>query len=375
MTAIGRVASTEKDLALVPVAQDAVPIQIVEPISVVPAERPHAKKRKAPKRKLRLSIGADDEIVDKEPDVESVVEQQKEQTTVDDVDNIIEQVLAKTAQMETDLVEIDIFEDIAMGTDLTDMEEDSVKNKETDIQLVETATRKEIDPEPVADVGQIPLDEESLSIDELLKPIHGDMMLPSVIAAEPMKIKFGNYRSRGRGLLPETVTSSSDIATVRGTVTATVFQRIAVQFLYNRYDDVSLSENAIGQILFYRDRYLFEQTWTIHSSSSKIYLSTEKDFRRKRYVDSNSIDYSFWKRSMALTESYKCLELRRQYWYYFWPNSTHLQRSLQRDCTYMEIIVLPPTICDLPYSGAGLTAYDFQKFKRDSISLTELIDR
>ncbi|KZV19377.1 cell division control protein 2C [Dorcoceras hygrometricum] len=151
--------------------------------------------------------------------------------------------------------------------------------------------------------------------------------------------------------------------------------RIAVQCLYNRYDDVSLSENAIGQILFYRDIYLFEQRWTIHSSSSKIYLSTAKDFRRKGYVDSNSIDYSFWKRSMAITESYKCLKLRRQDWYYFWANNTHLQRSLQRDCTYMEIIVLPLTISDLPCTGAGLTAYDFQKIQKGFFYRNRLIDR
>ncbi|KZV34296.1 splicing factor 3B subunit 1-like [Dorcoceras hygrometricum] len=70
--------------------------------------------------------------------------------------------------------------------------EDSVKNKKTDIQLVETETGKEIDPELVADVGQIPSDEESLSIDDLFKRIPGDMMLPSVTAAEPTEIKFGH---------------------------------------------------------------------------------------------------------------------------------------------------------------------------------------
>ncbi|KZV35617.1 hypothetical protein F511_31683 [Dorcoceras hygrometricum] len=74
---------------------------------------------------------------------------------------------------------------------IIDKEEDSLKNKETDIQLVETETGKEIDPEPVEDVGQIPLDEESLSIDDLLKWIPEDMMLPSFTAAEPAKIKFG----------------------------------------------------------------------------------------------------------------------------------------------------------------------------------------
>ncbi|KZV39030.1 terpenoid synthase 25-like [Dorcoceras hygrometricum] len=75
---------------------------------------------------------------------------------------------------------------------ITDIEEDSVKNKETDIKLVETEILKEIDPDPVADVGQIPLDEESLSIDDLLKRIPRDMMLSSVTATEPTKIKFGH---------------------------------------------------------------------------------------------------------------------------------------------------------------------------------------
>ncbi|KZV34523.1 WD repeat-containing protein 26 [Dorcoceras hygrometricum] len=88
-TTTGRDALTEIYLALVTVAQDEVPIQIIEPISSVPAERPHAQKRKAPKRKLSLSTGSDDEIVEKELGVENVVEKQKEQTAVDDVDKIL----------------------------------------------------------------------------------------------------------------------------------------------------------------------------------------------------------------------------------------------------------------------------------------------
>ncbi|KZV32056.1 splicing factor 3B subunit 1-like [Dorcoceras hygrometricum] len=182
------------------------------------------KKHKAPRRKLRLSTGSDDEIVETEIDVENVVEKQKEKTTVDDVDKIIDQVLTETAQLETDVVEPDVAEGVATKIDLAepmvtrsddivveitehsiavndeddnldgdeneiartmasviapkqflkeplrsgedddisgveqpskiiDTEEDSVKNKETYIQLVETETGKDIDPEPVADVG------------------------------------------------------------------------------------------------------------------------------------------------------------------------------------------------------------------------------
>ncbi|KZV40385.1 hypothetical protein F511_01707 [Dorcoceras hygrometricum] len=168
MTPTGRAAPTEKDLALVTVAQDAAPIQIVEPISAVPAERPHAEKRKTLKRKLRLSTGSDDEIVDKEPDVETVVEKQKEQTIVDDVDKIIDQVINKTAQMETDVVEPDVAETMESVTAPKQFLKEPLRSGEDDyIYGFEQPN-------------------------DLLKQIPEDMMLPSVTAAEPTKIKFGH---------------------------------------------------------------------------------------------------------------------------------------------------------------------------------------
>ncbi|KZV13963.1 hypothetical protein F511_44706 [Dorcoceras hygrometricum] len=88
-TKYGKSVPKEKDLALISVAQD------VEPISVVPAERPH--NRKAPKRKLRMTTGSNDEIVQEKSAVETVVVEQKEQTSVDDVDTIMEEVIAATA--------------------------------------------------------------------------------------------------------------------------------------------------------------------------------------------------------------------------------------------------------------------------------------
>ncbi|KZV37074.1 vacuolar protein sorting-associated protein 51 [Dorcoceras hygrometricum] len=147
-TTSGKAVSKEKDQALLSMAQDAVATQALEPISAVPAARPHAQKPTAPKRKLRMTTGSDDEIFEKEPAVETMVVKQKETTYVNDVDTIIEQVISETAQMGTDVIEPDFGEDIAMGTDLTDMEE------------------------PVRTPG--------------------DMMLPSVFAAEPTKIKFSN---------------------------------------------------------------------------------------------------------------------------------------------------------------------------------------
>ncbi|KZV18382.1 trichohyalin-like [Dorcoceras hygrometricum] len=98
-TTTGRAAPEAKSLALVSVAQEAVPIQMIS--SVTPA----APKCKAPKMKLKLPVGSNDEIVEKEPDVESVVEQQREKTIADDMDKIIDQILTETAQMEIDMEE------------------------------------------------------------------------------------------------------------------------------------------------------------------------------------------------------------------------------------------------------------------------------
>ncbi|KZV17403.1 splicing factor, proline- and glutamine-rich-like [Dorcoceras hygrometricum] len=124
------------DAAVAPV--DAVPLQMVAPTPVAPPEQPSVPKRKTQKRKRKLILNSNDDIVDSEPVVggsivgeeavkvvddtaekavepivESVEEQQAETTVgiseavtavdnVDDVDVIIEQVIAETAQLETD---------------------------------------------------------------------------------------------------------------------------------------------------------------------------------------------------------------------------------------------------------------------------------
>ncbi|KZV29321.1 pentatricopeptide repeat-containing protein mitochondrial-like [Dorcoceras hygrometricum] len=85
------------DLELVTVVQEVVPIQMISVVT------PPAPTRRTPKRKLKLPVGSDDEIVETEPDVENVVEQQREKTTADDVDKIIDQVISETEKMETDM--------------------------------------------------------------------------------------------------------------------------------------------------------------------------------------------------------------------------------------------------------------------------------
>ncbi|KZV45921.1 hypothetical protein F511_20517 [Dorcoceras hygrometricum] len=60
-----RVGKAAKSSAIVTVAQEAIPLQIVEPIRAVPAMLPSKPKRKAPKRRLKWPSGSDDEIVKK----------------------------------------------------------------------------------------------------------------------------------------------------------------------------------------------------------------------------------------------------------------------------------------------------------------------
>ncbi|KZV53608.1 hypothetical protein F511_11999 [Dorcoceras hygrometricum] len=129
-TTTGKAASKKRDLGLVSVAPEAVPIQMIEPISAVPAERPPAPKRNALKRKFRRQAGSDDEIVDKEPAVEEPILDQSAGTKkmmelettaeIDDVDTIIEQILADTALMETDAGETYVEGQVEKRSDETE---------------------------------------------------------------------------------------------------------------------------------------------------------------------------------------------------------------------------------------------------------------
>ncbi|KZV48315.1 splicing factor 3B subunit 1-like [Dorcoceras hygrometricum] len=136
-TTTGKAATAEKDLTLVVVAQEAVPIHIVEPISDMPAECPHASKRKAPKRKLRFPTGSDDEIVEQEPAVETVVVKNKGTTSVDDVDNIIEQA---SATRSDDIAIDDTERSIAVNDEDDDI--DGAENEISRTMTSDTAPKK-----------------------------------------------------------------------------------------------------------------------------------------------------------------------------------------------------------------------------------------
>ncbi|KZV23503.1 splicing factor 3B subunit 1-like [Dorcoceras hygrometricum] len=238
----GRATPAATDLALVSVAQEAVPIQMISVVT------PPAPKRKAPKWRLKLPAGSDDEIVEKEPDVVDVVEEQREKTTTDDVDKILDMVISETAQMETNMEEPsltrsdDIIVEITTGSIDVNDEDDNLDGSENESarkmasftapkqvlkdplrsgedddmsrfkqpsNIIESAAA-ETDIEPVGtedsslakdvatmadskDTGPLSKaleltastksDEESLSIEEILKHIPADLMLPSVTAA------------------------------------------------------------------------------------------------------------------------------------------------------------------------------------------------
>ncbi|KZV42952.1 hypothetical protein F511_43042 [Dorcoceras hygrometricum] len=149
------------------------------------------------------------ELVSVAIDVEPI--QTVDPTSADDVDTIIEQVVAETTRMDTNeeletvafetsveeqrlqtFVEPEAAEGTEMGIVLKDPEVTQSDNISVEVnQSPAATTAKEIVLTTVTDVGQSSFDEELLSIDDLLKRIPGDMMLLSILAAEPTKIKFG----------------------------------------------------------------------------------------------------------------------------------------------------------------------------------------
>ncbi|KZV40541.1 hypothetical protein F511_37722 [Dorcoceras hygrometricum] len=173
-----KVGKADKGSVLITVAQDVVPLKIVEPTPAAPAEQPPVPKRKSKKRRLRLHKDSDDEIVKErgavEEAVENIFEEHREATSAslvveetivggltekaseptvenapvvkstaeevrttsaDDVDLIIEQVIIETVQNETDEEEQNVGGIDVEGTTFsgTDVGEQTVpRDEETD---------------------------------------------------------------------------------------------------------------------------------------------------------------------------------------------------------------------------------------------------
>ncbi|KZV28156.1 hypothetical protein F511_10170 [Dorcoceras hygrometricum] len=196
----GKAAPPNENLELVSVEQEAVPIQVIKPITAAPPKP----KRKASKRRLKLQAGSDDEIADKdaaveevaeklsekqtanvvmnEPVVETFVEKEKE-TSGDDVDSIIQQILEDTAQFETVIGEPEVtdFEElVSSNTDgiTVGSTEQLVAAKGQQLQGTET------EEEAVTTADEL------LSIEEHLAQIPDNAFLPSVMAADITQIRF-----------------------------------------------------------------------------------------------------------------------------------------------------------------------------------------
>ncbi|KZV28034.1 hypothetical protein F511_29822 [Dorcoceras hygrometricum] len=89
-TTMGRAALSDKNLAIVSVVLD------VEPISVIHVAAPKDQRCRAQKRKLVLRNESEEESA-----VEVVVEKEAVKADVDNIDNIIQHVIAETAEFET----------------------------------------------------------------------------------------------------------------------------------------------------------------------------------------------------------------------------------------------------------------------------------
>ncbi|KZV44683.1 embryo-abundant family protein [Dorcoceras hygrometricum] len=198
-----RVGNAAKSSVIVTVAQEAIHMQIGEPIRAVPVVLPSKPKRKAPKRRLKFLAGSDDKFLKKRRLLIS---------TADDVDNIIEQTIAEIAQFETDVGgtnvgETNVGDQAVQRADLMEhwfnvTEIDAVETADGE-QTIQRSDEKEKDAESGASEERVvakqnaeflcnkPTDEEMMSIDGFLMQISDDMMLPSVSAAEITKIKFG----------------------------------------------------------------------------------------------------------------------------------------------------------------------------------------
>ncbi|KZV17463.1 hypothetical protein F511_42377 [Dorcoceras hygrometricum] len=102
--------SAKETLETLPV--EAVPLQMVAPTPVVPTEQPPVPKRKSQKRKRRLVLSPDDEIVDSEPVVGSSIvgeaaAEAVEDTAEKDVETVVESVGISEAETAVDSVNVE----------------------------------------------------------------------------------------------------------------------------------------------------------------------------------------------------------------------------------------------------------------------------
>ncbi|KZV52508.1 dystroglycan-like [Dorcoceras hygrometricum] len=195
---------SQASLDIVNVAQDVVPIQVIDPTPAVATITSPAPKRKSRKRRLVLSTGSDDETVGTQEivkDADAVVV-----TSTDEEDIIIAKVLEETLELGVSETERG-----GQGVDEAVFEEDFARwlddfvARNSEPEFVDTMidTRAESSISPVVDkemnkfVDREQVTEETMSIDDLLLQISVDLMLPSITAVELTKIRLGESLNFG----------------------------------------------------------------------------------------------------------------------------------------------------------------------------------
>ncbi|KZV58195.1 hypothetical protein F511_31288 [Dorcoceras hygrometricum] len=190
--------SAQASLDIMPVAQDVVPIQVIDPTPAAAAIKSPALKRKSRKRRLVLTTGSDDETMGQQELVKDT--DKAAAKTYDEVDIIIEQVLEETLMLG-----VNEEEHGGQGVDDTMFIEDFAQwlddfvssNSAPEIVGAKTITEVAGSTSPVVvkdmnrAVSSIFTNEELMSIDYLLLQISDDMLLPSITATEITNIQLG----------------------------------------------------------------------------------------------------------------------------------------------------------------------------------------
>ncbi|KZV47805.1 protein FANTASTIC FOUR 3-like [Dorcoceras hygrometricum] len=190
-----RTVKGKANLDVVPVAQDVVPLQIIEPIPAATVVKSPAPKRISRKRRLVLPTGSDDDIMDTQEPVKDTYEIAEKHT--DEIDDIIGQITAETSKMGSDKKEQEEqrVDETDIGDDFDQWLEESFKdfvvNKTGTVVEAESSKVHVVEKDMDKAVGSKHTEEEHMSIDDLLLQISDDMMLPPFTAAEITKIRLG----------------------------------------------------------------------------------------------------------------------------------------------------------------------------------------
>ncbi|KZV41535.1 hypothetical protein F511_06573 [Dorcoceras hygrometricum] len=190
--------SSQASLDIMPVAQDVVPIQVIDPTPAAAAIKSPALKRKSRKRRLVLTTGSDDETLSQQELVKDI--DKAAAKTSEEVDIIIEQVLEETLLLGVSEEEHggQGVDEAAFADDFAQWLDDFVaRNTEPEIVETRNVTSAADSTSPVTvqemnkAVNSSLVTEENMSFDDLLLQISDDMLLPSISAPEISKIRLG----------------------------------------------------------------------------------------------------------------------------------------------------------------------------------------